>query len=99
MNTDMDTKTLLAVLKPACLDCKHLVEFGANDEPCRKDDGCPAGRIAIVLGTDMNRMAERLAEAIDQESQSLQEIAAELQSLHPAVRSQIWLQAKGKLNI
>ena len=95
----MSDKETLVVPKPECLWCIHLVgDLGKKEEDCRQEEWCPAGEVAIVLGTNMNAAAERLATAWKSEDESsAAKVLAEISPLHKTVKSQIWRMAKGKV--
>ena len=97
----MNDKTLLAVAKAECLHCRYLVgELGSTEEPCHQETWCPATKVSVVLGTDMNSMADRLAASwngMDAEETSI--VLKEMSGLHKSVQDRIWLMAKGKLSV
>ena len=100
--SDKDERDLLAILKPECIQCVHLIGELSDESPdieksCRTERGCPAEHIQVVIGTDMNEKAEKLADAWRAEDpEKIEPIMKELRKMHPRIRQEIFQRAKGK---
>ena len=96
---------LISIKKPECLGCVYLIGDMSKEKPdvektCRKEQGCPAEYMRIVVGTNMDAQAVKLAEAWQtNNTKNIEEIMRGLKKMHPRIKDEVFQRAKGKLRL
>ena len=100
-----EERDLVAVKKAECIGCVFLVgpmskEPLETEKSCRKEQGCPAEHLQIVIGTNMDEQAVKLANAWrSNDPKSIAAMMEDLEGMHPRIKNEVFQRAKGKLVI